>query len=242
MSGPGGVTFRNAVLMALICSLIVPGTTGYAGMENSEACTCNDLEDMQAMRDEADALYNAFVSVLGSFDRGNPPENWEEASNRASDLAFGTPEGGGSGSGSTPVSGFDAATNQPWINPDFAAAHCQQVSQSYIEHELEHIRYVDEVMAPNPLTGFINWIRAKVDPQWFAREMTKSDINAYHTQRLYLDRAIQNMKEYCDRTKPWECACSGQTFDSQAECEGNCHASLGCFNHICRETGKTYQE
>lgn len=213
MAESGGRHYQipTAVFVILLVIIsIIPVSSAYVGMENSKPCTCNDLADMQSMRNEVGDLYGAFNSVLTLFYTSlNPPKNFEDASRLASDIAFGKaiiPDwllpmiGGGSGSGSTPVAGL--RDGQPWIDPVFAAKHCQQVLQSYIEHELEHIKYLNELEQLSWWTKFTNAWDGIFDPQWFAKQKISMELNAYAAQWQYLNHAIETMEKECeDREK-----------------------------------------
>lgn len=221
-----------ATVMLLLMAWAIPVFTVTAsestGTEGSEPCTCNDLSDIHRKRKEIDDLYHAFLTVLRSFDGPNPPRDLKEVYKRVNEIVYGTAEI------AKPVGGV-GENDEPVIDPDFAAQHCLAIVQSYVEHERMHIKQKEDL-------GSYDYPRAVLDDQWWAREMTKAEINAYHTQRTYLDRQLEPLEDECAKRRQWECKCSGRTYDSKAECEGSCSANLGCFVGICRETFKSYSE
>jgi hypothetical protein len=205
--------------------------TLWAAAAQARPCECDrDLDDIHRVRAEVAAMIDAWREILAAFDTDNAPKDWDDAVSRFQKRVWGDQK-------VTKVGGLDE-NGDPIINPGYEQKHCDLVVGALRAHERDHARYLDEELASNPFSGFINWAHAKLSPQWWARVMTQSEIEAH---KVWLDSLTSEgsrfENENCD-TEAWKCRTTDQLFQSKNECLGDCHANLGTFESPCESVNK----
>ena len=184
----------------------VPLQCNYPCYE-SWRCTCDDLDDMKAVRDNI----NAFVAKKETEGPGSAGSGGAGAGQR--DWTSGGKIAGLTDKG------------EIWIADSVYENHCQDVVESVYLHEQVH---AGDATCRNPGTFLMGAFGGMGDSNYAQTVHDKSEFSAYGTQTAYLDQRISVLEAACNAG--YKCSFSGEMFDSATECISNCGCSLA---HPC---------
>ncbi|MCK9581735.1 MAG: hypothetical protein M0Q92_14995 [Methanoregula sp.] len=187
----------------------VPLQCNYQCYE-SWACTCDDLDDMKAVRDNIDTFV-AQREAEGSGSAGSDDGSAERAGQR--DWLSGGKIAGLNDNG------------EIWIADSVYDNHCQDVVESVYLHEQVH---TGDDTCRNPLT-FLTGIFGSMGDSNYAQSLhDKSEFSAYGTQTAYLNQRIAVLEGSCNTE--YRCSYSDELFDNRFNCIDACPCSLA---HPC---------
>lgn len=187
----------------------------------SPKCTCDDLDDMKAVRDNI----NAFVDK----------KKTEGPGSAGNDTGAGQRDwvSGGKIAGLTDK-------GEVWIAESVYEKHCQDVVESIYRHEVVH---AGDDTCRNPWTFLTGTVGGMGDSNYAQKLHDRSEFAAYGTQNSYLNDRIAALEVTCNAQ--YRCSWSGEMFDDRFDCIGACGCSL---THPCaglppciqlnRETGE----
>ena len=187
----------------------VPPECNYQCYE-SWKCTCDDLDDMKAVRNNI----NAFV---------------EKKKTEGSESGSDGDSGGSAGAGQRDwLSGGKIAglndNGEIWI-ADSVYNHCQDVVESVYLHEQVH---AGDDTCRNPWTFLTGVIGGMGDSSYALTVHDRSEFSAYGTQLAYLDQRLQVLEGSCNTE--YRCSWSGERYDNRFACIDACPCSLA---HPC---------